>query len=485
MRPLELLSILCCCGYILWRLFGSDVLPSPYQALPFLAAAAVLVHLWREGYRWQMVPVYLVVVLLLALSFYPYLKPTRARYTVLAALSAVCLLGSSALAGGVLFPVFEFEPLTGPLPVGTASFHLVDRSRHDPYAPDPTACRELMIQIWYPAQPGGSRRLARYQDPSSTDWSTSYLSLVRTRSLVKPPVSQKHAPYPVLLFSSFDKGNRFHATYLTEELASRGYIVVGIDHPYDSALVVYPDGRRAVGRPDTFLNFSSDEALRKSRASVESDLQVRVADVEFVLDELTRWNGANSHSMFSGSLDLNEIGMIGHSFGGAVCAEVCRTDPRVRAGINMDGWMFGEAQTLGVPKPFFFMTDDTPRPEPGDWKTKTSEKNRFLRQVDSGFEDIDRSLAMFGGYTLTVPGLAHMNYADLALFSGIPSWSGTGPINTRRAHKIINAYALAFFNKALLGHVESLLCSKSSTFPEVQFKSVNSTRPLRSCVPAN
>src|SRR5262245_2833583 len=140
---------------------------------------------------------------------------------------------------------------TGPHRVGTTSLHLIDDSRTDPLAPTPRA-RELMVRLWYPA--AHSRQpAAAYLTPGVALVVTDFLRAITgvdlpndllsfpTHSLQDPPASPG-ARRPVVLFSHGLGVPAAINTALHEELASRGYVVAGIDHTFDT-VVEFPDGR--------------------------------------------------------------------------------------------------------------------------------------------------------------------------------------------------------------------------------------------------
>jgi len=466
MRAFELLIICAIVAYLMWLSFGNGLPASIFHWLPFVAAGLALIHLAVERARWQMAPVYLLVILVL-LS-YPWCQShsfrIRLTYIAIGWGIAFLLLVPATVAGGVLWPVFEFVPLTGTYPVGTISAHLTDHGRKDPYAPDKLADREVIIQVWYPAETNRGLRHALYRDGRRNDYRDSSLALVETRSFVDAPLAKTRATYPVLIFDGAI--NRFQNTFETEEMSSHGFIVVAIDHPYDSDLIVFPDGRRiSASKEACLLDFSSDESLAVSRPKVERRLAVRVADTRFVLDQLERWKGLEQTSRFFGRMDLNHIGMFGHSFGGAVTAEVCRVDPRVCAGISVDGTMFGTAKTNGVPKPFFFMFTSA-RPTKADLESPDDKARREAREIQGDYQDIDRSMDRYGGYFLQVRGLEHMNYTDYPLYSQVKAWSGAGSIDVRRAHEITNRVTLAFFRRELLKDSSISVETTLRDFPE-------------------
>jgi hypothetical protein len=145
-------------------------------------------------------------------------------------------------------------------------------------------------------------------------------------------------------------------------------------------------------------------------------------------------------------------------------------DPRFKAGINMDGTMFGEVAAIGVSQPFFFMNSESALASTGDLKT-LDPRRKYELEVDTlDYQRVESWLAKYGGYHLTIAGSLHMNFSDRPLFSPIRRLTGVGTINSGRSMQIINAYTLAFFEKHLNGRQERLLDGPSTDFPEAQFK---------------
>ncbi len=461
MRTFELLVILANLPYLVWLCLGEA--PPAFLRLTSMAAIlALTVHLVFEGRRWHMIPAYCAVIIVPLLAW----RLTPGILRILFALTMGGLLAASAIACTV-FPVFEFPPLAGPFAVGTTSFRLVDQRRSEPTVP--SSRRELMVQLWYPAEKITGAQYARFRDPSLTSWRTAHLALVKTRAILDAPISKGRARFPILLFSPSISGNRDDATYLVEQLASQGYVVAGIDHTHCVSLVVFPDGRRVNG-PATFLDFSSEQAYRDTKAHVEADLLIRVADVRFVLDKLIEWNSDDPAGRLTDRLDIHRAGILGHSFGGAVAAEACYRDPRFLAGLNIDGWTFGESRQAGVKQPYFFMIDNTVPPTPAELSSPDPEQRRLSTRIKEGFDELNGTLNRYGGYFLSIRGVTHMMYTDFSLFSPLKRYSVVGSIDSRRAHKIINHYALEFFNKHLSGKNESIEPLPARDYPEVRFE---------------
>ena len=225
----------------------------------------------------------------------------------------------AAHAGPDAIPRLSLPAPTGPHRVGTTSLHLVDDSRTDPLAPTPRS-RELMVRLWYPAAAQSRQPAAAYQTPGVNSVFTDFLRVVTgvdlptdllsfpTHSLQDPP-AMPGARRPVVLFSHGLGVSAALNTALHEELASRGYVVAGIDHTFDG-VVEFPDGRVEVQKPGLRV----DDLLR----------EVRTADLRFVLDQLTALAAGHNpdagHRPLPGGLaqmlDLTRVGAYGHSLGG-------------------------------------------------------------------------------------------------------------------------------------------------------------------------
>lgn len=240
-------------------------------------------------------------------------------------------------------------PPTGPYAVGTTIAALVDKTRREPLIAA-SRPRSIVVQLWYPTVARRGRR-APYVSPAVAKQigegiPGAYRALLRARThaLLNAPALPRPGGRPVILFSPGYGTERQLYTGLVEDLASRGFVVVAIDHPEDANVVTFPDGRTVVrgNVPET-------------RATIEKALAVRVADVHFLLDRLESRRSIAPHGPTRADLDLSRIGMFGHSLGGATAANAMLTDPRIRAGADLDGTIYGAAAHAGLGRPFMLM----------------------------------------------------------------------------------------------------------------------------------
>jgi hypothetical protein len=265
----------------------------------------------------------------------------------------------------------------------------------------------------------------------------------------------------VVLYSPGSGDPRTWGTVLVEELASRGYVVVTIDHTYESPGVRFPDGKVLGNQPifDAFARATRDGTVP---ALLERILRVRVADTRFVLDRLASLPGGLSRVV-----DPHRVGMFGQSAGGITAAEGMHEDRRIKAGIDLDGTLeFNQepngtnlmpVAVHGLRRPFMLMgregSDHTTEPS---WRAFWANSGGWKRD-------------------LTLRGSRHQTYTDLA--SIMPQLgldrdvveSRIGTIDPLRAVAAQRAYVTSFFDRWLRGHDNHLLDAPSPRFPEVAF----------------
>jgi Platelet-activating factor acetylhydrolase, isoform II len=377
--------------------------------------------------------------------------------------------------------LIQFPALTGPYQVGKVEYHLVDESRPEIFSAAPDDKRELMITIYYPASPPADARPAPYTAGSiRAEFGTPefFQDSVRAHAFVDVPLADDGARYPVIVFSP---GMGFLPIWYVpelEELASHGYVVVSISHPYSTRITVFPDGRIVHS-----IDEAGSRALSEATAKATSDAafdpvvdrigSVWVADVRFVLDQLEQFNV--SDSLFAGRLDLTRMGIFGHSFGGGVAVEAIYEDDRFDAAINMDGTLFGEVATNGIARPVMLMLSERVplTAEQIKFSGSSPEANAYFQQREAATQaTVYESAAP--GYRLTLNGSTHHTFigfeplAAPALF--IPA-EVVGTIDGTRAVGIINDYVASFFDQHLKGRPSALLNGPADAYPEVVFES--------------
>src|SRR6266446_1068094 len=276
---------------------------------------------------------------------------------------------------------------TGPFAVGRTTYVWSDRIHLDPMASQPGTKRELLAWIWYPATPRQMSQtvddylpapwrtaLERQSGALLTQFLTRDLSRVRVHSVRDADVSPQQRLYPVVFMRAGLAALTTDCTTLAEDLASHGYVVVGFDAPYRSFVAVFPDGRVIARAPQNnadLLGGPQQELLANKL------LQAWSADMGFALDQLERLNASDPSGRFQGRLDMQRVGVFGHSLGGATALQFCHDDSRCKAGIDVDGQPFGSVIQDGLHQPFMFILSDHSR-----------ESDAETRQIKANIESI-------------------------------------------------------------------------------------------------
>ena len=359
--------------------------------------------------------------------------------------------------------------LTGQFAVGRSTFVWVNDALTDELAPSPGTKREVLVWMWYPAVASTSDRPAEYlpapwrealEHQSGVLMSkilTRDPAVVHTHSSVDPGVSSEQQSYPVVIMRAGGGALTTDFTTLAEDLASHGYVVVGFDAPYRTGVVVFPDGRVAV-RP------AADDAEGLSAADVDrlakKILPMWVSDTQFVVDQLGRLNGGDPSGRFTGRLDMQRLGMFGHSFGGATTLQFCHDDSRCKAGIDIDGAPFGSVVKDGLTQPFLFLLSD-------HGNLSAPEDRQVMDNVGFIYDRLPS-----GRLLLMIRGANHFSFSDQILVKSqyvvkLLTFIVRG-VDGQRGLAITRGYVHAFFDVHLKDAPASLMNNLRQEYPEVQ-----------------
>jgi predicted dienelactone hydrolase len=213
-----------------------------YSTITIVGLGLMVLGVITEGPRWQMIPAYIGFGLVMLAPLKK--SETRPARRALAALPLVLLIGASAFLTHQL-PVFTLPAPAGPYGVGTFEYSLTDDSRKERYSP--TRNRELYVEVWYPAEKSASGSFpvrTLFQELYEGNYTQQsllfgYLRHIPTHSHVHAPVATAdRGPFPVLLFNhALELGFTSQNQMLMEHLASHGYVILSIAHPYQSSKV--------------------------------------------------------------------------------------------------------------------------------------------------------------------------------------------------------------------------------------------------------
>jgi len=370
---------------------------------------------------------------------------------------------------------------TGKYFIGVTCLSFVDDNRKEIFESSPESRREITVKAWYPSD--------RQSDPepyflrAEAEFVTTYLQFPATYKDLKTnsgrdlPVSSKENNYPVLIFSHGWGEHYSQNTILMEELASQGYMVFSIAHHYECKFSSYPDGRliriemdnsrfqkmmkeqmnpKAMALFDKLKNAAGDEERLRVFQKTNDTLPMALTesprywaeDTAFLMDQLKIANGENN--LFKDKLDLGRIGVFGMSMGGIAASELCSMDKRIKAGVSIDGGLYGlsnAARDVKYRVPFLFLNS-----------------KRFL-----GCDALFAGKSAQDCYSLTVQGSDHYNFSDYSIYP-VPSVRFLlGPIDGQRTIEMMNVIIPAFFDKYLKGKREIDLIEKAKAYSEIEF----------------
>ena len=351
-------------------------------------------------------------------------------------------------------------PLNGKYDVGVKEYQIIDESREEILTEDPDDYREFIIKIWYPTDKDAVGDPYIYMTEVMFEWlmgrapiplpgiSKNAYEDVMPHAKINVPISNDIDLIPVIVFSHGLDGTLEIYTSFIEELVSRGYIIISINHPYIAGVVEFPNGKTIYYQ--NFYSQNDSEYSEKALRTIIEDAKCAIDYVEYL----------NNHiGIFYNRIDTDHIGMYGHSFGGASTSICCIEDERIDCGLTLDGVFYENFIPDGINKPFFMMT--------ADGRLNSSGVNYIWSKKES---DI---------YKMSIYGSSHYGYTDVGLLLShmlplIPQkLLGFGTVDAKLMTEIVRLFILNFFDVYLKGEQETKIIDLSEDFNnyiEFEFK---------------
>ena len=419
------------------------------------------------------------------------MRRVKVRLAAAAVLFAALAI-SSPRASPLAADPFELPAPTGSLPVGTTSWRVIDPSRSETFA-GPGVKREVEVLAWYPAASAGGA-VAPYlrgglfevqgfaallRGPATA---YDHLAAVRTHAHVDAPPAPSPASFPLLVFSHGYGGFASASTALLEDLASHGYAVLHIVHPYEAGAATLGDGRVVsfldeTGAPrqgyrDVIGEWGAEDAtmglVTKSSGEDEQRRLTRtylaglkntgaalgrwVDDTKLVLDRIAALPRDSAAGRVAARVDTNRAGILGHSMGGVTAGQFCVEDRRCAAGLNLDGIpQYGTMIDRPMRRPFLMVYSARPG--------RLGASDAIYRRAASPY------------YRVEVKDTLHLDFCDMNFWGGPLRERGAfGAIAPARAAEITREIVREYFDQVLLGRRSPLLARQSS-LPEVTVRS--------------
>lgn len=328
----------------------------------------------------------------------------------------------------------ELPAPTGPFSIGTKIYDWVDDSRPERAANKAGEFRQLIVQVWYPVNRSAKPttpyvpKLEAYRGIwEPTDLEVASRVLTHAHLDEKPLTGRQ---FPLVLFSHGWQGTRTEYTSIAEDLASHGFAVFGIDHPYMGRIAL-PNGQVTEATEDHFQNPAD---IRKYYGQ----------DVKFVIDQITRLNIADPDGLFIGKLKVSQIGVIGHSSGFVAAGTACIIDRRILACANVDAPGFSAKDLNGLRQPLLWVRLEKAGPVPAEFLKNRSEPVYELQLNDA-------------------------NHGSVEDWDYLESESYQQRKTAGERLQILRKYLNAFFGKYLQDQKADIL-AQASTNPDITFK---------------
>jgi dienelactone hydrolase len=378
---------------------------------------------------------------------------------------------------------------SGAYSIGRQRFEWTDTTRHNP---DGTA-RRLVVFVLYPAADTqaatseyfpGATELTIGADTSNLEqtfggaWRLIRSGQVYSNAIDGAPILKSSAKLPVLLFSpGLDVPTEAYSAQL-EDLASHGYFVAAIEHPFDTPLLSFADGKKIAFDAATWQKHQPPgpptlEGLRFEKER-QDDWQ---ADSVFALDKIADLSRSSGDSVFK-RIDLRKIGAFGHSFGGVIAARLCQTEARVMACVNEDGEMFGQTLIPGQVVPSLDPNKEITKPlavitvlEPE--MKGVPEFQRLREATRASLSEYLRTRTLHS-YLVKIdrPNIQHMSFSDIPLLN-----DAKGGIANRSNLELVRRAVLSFFEEDLAHNSSGSFGKVFGESPDISLQEFRKTEP--------
>jgi predicted dienelactone hydrolase len=374
-------------------------------------------------------------------------------------------------------PAFELPAPTGKSPIGTTRWVVTDTSRDEMFAPGKK--HDIEIVAWYPAaaptaQPApymrdGMEEVLSFARLAKLGDAFNGLATVKTHATIDATPASKPARFPVIVFQHGYTGLPSSHTALMEDLASHGWAVLNLIHPYeatgamlaDGTVVTFTDEKNAMrsGIMDVLNEWGPEGPTMDKIVAVTDEVEKEkllrgyLANLKNTDDVVKRWaldaKYALDHLPASGAagrisrkLDLTRLGAAGHSMGGVASAQFCLEDRRCKAGLNLDGIpQYGAMIDTPMPAPFLMVYS--------------------ARAGRAGASDLIYRRSASKYYRVDVKDTLHLDFTDMNFWGGPLRERGAyGKIDPARACEITRLIVREFFAQEILKHPSAFLAGK-------------------------
>jgi len=355
--------------------------------------------------------------------------------------SLVLFISGCSFVASRLIPLHDIQSPTGEYNVGTQIFFWVDDARDEWFSKEEGDKRELVVQVWYP-----STESENDTDPWLDNASLREQSIMENFKVpkfiakavdrVETDTFKNSNPlsgsYPVIIFSHGFEGFRSQNTTQIQELVSNGYIVFALDHTYDAVLTILPDGREI----PTAKKYCNDCDTEEFYNVFLPQINTRIADIRFLIDQIEKIKSGKIKSNFSTAIDIDKLGIFGHSFGGGTSLATSILDSRIKSCLSLDGWytpVHPDIYNQGLSAPFLHLGQV-------EWKDPINYK--ILDEILESKVDL--------GYKVSLEGAQHYDFTDSPHLSDFSStFKLSSDLDSDEILMVTNTTVVGFFDEHL------------------------------------
>lgn len=314
------------------------------------------------------------------------------------------------------------------------------------------------MDLFNPCQEEFIKRFGEKKDLSGQKLSEDYLRSMKTNTYNDIAISEKEILYPVIIYSPGLGMDRDCLIYNIERLVSEGYIVFTVGHIYDADFTILPDGK-IIEQSKHIENSTIEEK--------EQLVDIRKEDIIFLLDELKILN--REDEIIKEKLDLDKLGILGHSIGGAAVFRAAEEDIRIKAIVMLDGSLqifnlskkISEGKSLNTPLLNFrrgsidysnemkkIIESNADIKDGEEFRKRIIGRHQTLIEQIRGQKELYEYLSGYKSF-IKLKNSEHLTFTDWPVIFNREFVNGV--LNIKEAHEIISDITTRFFNEFLCG----------------------------------
>jgi hypothetical protein len=383
---------------------------------------------------------------------------------------------------------------TGDYGIGRCVLDWTDSTRLETQSDKADQHRELLVYLFYPIDrdtPGVRaeyfphlKEIEAYEERFGKNffresYGKSYktIATLRSHAVENSPLAAGTGRFPVLIFSHGGGIPVLFYTAIIENLVSHGYVVAAVEHTFDGATLVFPDGRIV-----TQSGWDEDPKRTPEKRAAFHAARHRVGaqDNSFVLDQLERANASGLPGVpagLRGRLDTDRVGALGHSLGGMISIVCGHEYKRFRICLNLDGGLDAGLTYGTLNQPVVSMYGDNRKPlQPGEtaarFAKRRASRDRFIKSLKAAYVSAPKR-----SYFLLVdsPAFSHFSYFDFPNAQAEdPVWRAT-PEQWMRNQRIILDCTLAVLDAHLKPKTSSPVSELLKQIAEVKIEPIGAS----------